>query len=140
MSLAQIDKIMNYGLETRLYAYGYPVVMMSKACPLANIRGGCDQRCEACPINKDNELVYENKERFNFIRQNNYTKIYNSQKVFMLDKMDDIRKLGPTSIIIDLDNENDTNKINDYIEKITNEDEIETIDSFTRVHYYKKVL
>lgn len=140
MTLSQMENIMNYGLETRLYAYGYPVVMMSKACPLANIRGGCDQRCDACPLNKDNELVYEAKERFKFNRENNYTKIYNSQRVFMLDKMDDIRSLGPSSTIIDLDNEIDTNKINDYIEKIINGDGIDTIDSFTRAHYYKKVL
>lgn len=140
MSLAQMEKIMNYGLETRLFTYGYPVVMMSKACPLANIRTDCDQRCETCPINKANELVYEDKERFIFARENNYTKIYNSQKIFMLDKMDDIKKLGPTSIIIDLDNENDKKKINEYIDRINNGDGIDAIESFTRAHYYKKVL
>lgn len=140
MTLAQMEKIMNYGLETRLWVYGYPVVMMSKACPLANIRGGCDQRCEACPINKANELVYEDKECFIFTRENNYTKIYNSQKIFMLDKMDDIKKLGVGSIIIDLDNERDKKKINEYIEKINNGDGIDAIESFTRAHYYKKVL
>lgn len=140
MTLAQMEKIMNYGLETRLFAYGYPVVMMSKACPLANIRDDCDQRCEACPINKANELVYEDKERFIFTRENNYTKIYNSQKIFMLDKMDDIKNLGVTSIIIDLDNENDKKKINEYIERINNGDGIDAIESFTRAHYYKKVL
>lgn len=140
MSLAQMEKIMNYGLETRLFTYGYPVVMMSKACPLANIRTDCDQRCEVCPINKANELVYEDKERFIFTRENNYTKIYNSQKIFMLDKMDDIKKLGPTSIIIDLDNENDKKKINEYIDRINNGDGIDAIESFTRAHYYKKVL
>ena len=140
MSLAQMEKIMNYGLETRLFTYGYPVVMMSKACPLANIRTDCDQRCETCPINKANELVYEDKERFIFTRENNYTKIYNSQKIFMLDKMDDVKKLGPTSIIIDLDNENDKKKINEYIDGINNGDGIDAIESFTRAHYYKKVL
>ena len=140
MTLAQMEKIMNYGLETRLFAYGYPVVMMSKACPLANIRDDCDQRCEVCPINKANELVYEDKERFIFTRENNYTKIYNSQKIFMLDKMDDIKNLGVTSIIIDLDNENDKKKINEYIERINNGDGIDAIESFTRAHYYKKVL
>lgn len=140
MTLAQMEKIMNYGLETRLFAYGYPVVMMSKACPLANIRDDCDQRCESCPINKANELVYEDKERFIFTRENNYTKIYNSQKIFMLDKMDDIKNLGVTSIIIDLDNENDKKKINEYIERINNGDGIDAIESFTRAHYYKKVL
>ena len=140
MTLAQMEKIMNYGLETRLWAYGYPVVMMSKACPLANIRGGCDQRCETCPINKANELVYEDKERFIFTRENNYTKIYNSQKIFMLDKMDDIKNLGVRSIIIDLDNESDKKKINEYIERINNGDGIDAIESFTRAHYYKKVL
>lgn len=140
MTLAQMEKIMNYGLETRLWVYGYPVVMMSKACPLANIRDDCDQRCEACPINKANELVYEDKERFIFTRENNYTKIYNSQKIFMLDKMDDIKKLGASSIIIDLDNESDKKKINEYIERINNGDGIAAIESFTRAHYYKKVL
>lgn len=140
MSLAQMEKIMNYGLETRLFTYGYPVVMMSKACPLANIRTDCDQRCETCPINKANELVYEDKERFIFTRENNYTKIYNSQKIFMLDKMDDVKKLGATSIIIDLDNENDKKKINEYIDRINNGDGIDAIESFTRAHYYKKVL
>lgn len=140
MSLAQMEKIMNYGLETRLFTYGYPVVMMSKACPLANIRTDCDQRCETCPINKANELVYEDKERFMFTRENNYTKIYNSQKIFMLDKMDDVKKLGPTGIIIDLDNENDKKKINEYIDRINNGDGIDAIESFTRAHYYKKVL
>lgn len=140
MTLAQMEKIMNYGLETRLWVYGYPVVMMSKACPLANIRDDCDQRCESCPINKANELVYEDKERFIFTRENNYTKIYNSQKIFMLDKMDDIKKLGATSIIIDLDNESDKKKINEYIERINNGDGIDAIESFTRAHYYKKVL
>lgn len=140
MTLAQMEKIMSYGLETRLWAYGYPVVMMSKACPLANIRTDCDQRCEACPINKANELVYEDKERFIFTRENNYTKIYNSQKIFMLDKVDDIKKLGVGSIIIDLDNESDKKKINEYIEKINNGDGIDAIESFTRAHYYKKVL
>ncbi len=140
MTLAQMEKIMNYGLETRLWVYGYPVVMMSKACPLANIRDDCDQRCESCPINKANELVYEDKERFNFTRENNYTKIYNSKKIFMLDKMDDIKNLGVTSIIIDLDNERDKKKINEYIEKINNGDGIDAIESFTRAHYYKKVL
>ena len=140
MTLAQMEKIMNYGLETRLFAYGYPVVMMSKACPLANIRDDCDQRCDACPINKANELVYEDKERFIFTRENNYTKIYNSQKIFMFDKMDDIKKLGVGSIIIDLDNESDKKKINEYIEKINNGDGIDAIESFTRAHYYKKVL
>lgn len=140
MTLVQMEKIMNYGLETRLWVYGYPVVMMSKACPLANIRDDCDQRCEACSINKANELVYEDKERFIFTRENNYTKIYNSQKIFMLDKMDDIKKLGATSIIIDLDNESDKKKINEYIEKINNGDGIDAIESFTRAHYYKKVL
>ena len=140
MTLAQMEKIMNYGLETRLWVYGYPVVMMSKACPLANIRDDCDQRCEACPINKANELVYEDKERFIFTRENNYTKIYNSQKIFMLDKMDDIKKLGASSIIIDLDNESDKKKINEYIERINNGDGIDAIESFTRAHYYKKVL
>ena len=140
MTLAQMEKIMNYGLETRLWVYGYPVVMMSKACPLANIRDDCDQRCEACPINKANELVYEDKERFIFTRENNYTKIYNSQKIFMLDKMDDIKKLGASRIIIDLDNESDKKKINEYIEKINNGDGIDAIESFTRAHYYKKVL
>lgn len=140
MSLAQMEKIMNYGLETRLFTYGYPVVMMSKACPLANIRTDCDQRCETCPINKANELVYEDKERFIFTRENNYTKIYNSQKIFMLDKMDDVKKLGPTCIIIDLDNENDKKKINEYIDRINNGDGIDAIESFTRAHYYKKVL
>lgn len=140
MSLAQMEKIMNYGLETRLFTYGYPVVMMSKACPLANIRTDCDQRCETCPIKKANELVYEDKERFIFTRENNYTKIYNSQKIFMLDKMDDVKKLGPTCIIIDLDNENDKKKINEYIDRINNGDGIDAIESFTRAHYYKKVL
>lgn len=140
MTLAQMEKIMNYGLETRLWTYGYPVVMMSKACPLANIRDDCDQRCEDCPINKANELVYEDKECFIFTRENNYTKIYNSQKIFMLDKMDDIKKLGATSIIIDLDNESDKKKINEYIERINNGDGIDAIESFTRAHYYKKVL
>lgn len=140
MTLAQMEKIINCGLETRLWVYGYPVVMMSKACPLANIRDDCDQRCEACPINKANELVYEDKERFIFTRENNYTKIYNSQKIFMLDKMDDIKKLGVGSIIIDLDNESDKKKINEYIEKINNGDGIDAIESFTRAHYYKKVL
>lgn len=140
ITLAQMEKIMNYGLETRLWAYGYPVVMMSKACPLANIRDDCDQRCDACLINKANELVYEDKERFIFTRENNYTKIYNSQKIFMLDKMDDIKKLGASSIIIDLDNESDKKKINEYIERINNGDGIAAIESFTRAHYYKKVL
>ena len=140
MTLAQMEKIMNYGLETRLWVYGYPVVMMSKACPLANIRDDCDQRCESCSINKANELVYEDKERFIFTRENNYTKIYNSQKIFMLDKMDEIKKLGATSIIIDLDNESDKKKINEYIERINNGDGIDAIESFTRAHYYKKVL
>lgn len=140
MTLAQMEKIMNYGLETRLWAYGYPLVMMSKACPLANIRSDCDQRCETCPINKANELVYEDKERYKFRRENNYTKIYNSQKIFMLDKMDDMKKLGTTSIIIDLDNEGDYKKINEYIDKINNGDGIDAIESFTRAHYYKRVL
>lgn len=140
MTLAQMEKIMNYGLETRLWVYGYPVVMMSKACPLANIRDDCDQRCEDCPINKANELVYEDKERFIFTRENNYTEVYNSQKIFMLDKMDDIKKLGVGSIIIDLDNESDKKKINEYIERINNGDGIDAIESFTRAHYYKKVL
>lgn len=140
MTLSKMEKIMNYGLETRLFAYGYPVVMMSKACPLANIRADCDQRCDICPLNKNNELVYEDKERFSFVRDNNYTKIYNSQKIFMLDKMDEIKKLGSTSIIIDLDNDNDTKKINEYIERINNGDGIDAIESFTRAHYYKKVL
>ena len=140
MTLSKMEKIMNYGLETRLFAYGYPVVMMSKACPLANIRADCDQRCDICPLNKNNELVYEDKERFSFVRDNNYTKIYNSQKIFMLDKMDEIKKLGATSIIIDLDNDNDTKKINEYIERINNGDGIDAIESFTRAHYYKKVL
>ena len=58
----------------------------------------------------------------------------------MLDKMDDIKNLGVRSIIIDLDNESDKKKINEYIERINNGDGIDAIESFTRAHYYKKVL
>ena len=51
-----------------------------------------------------------------------------------------LKKLGATSIIIDLDNENDKKKINEYIDRINNGDGIDAIESFTRAHYYKKVL
>lgn len=102
LTLSQIEEITqktNVKLES--IAYGFIEVMTMKHCPFSTIKNcGKDRDCEVCNFKEGYLLRDEMNVDFPARRENDFSTIYNSYPISMVEEMEKLSKSGLDSVLL----------------------------------------
>ena len=149
--IKNIDKLAGGDLEA--IVYGYLTVMVTKTCPMALVKGCKDDReCKTCKFADGYGLNDRMDKTFYMSRKEDYTNIYNSVPLIVLDSMDQIYSSGISSGRLDFTIERENIKeiqtaYHKYIKNIWNEKEarefigkIKDTTEITKGHFFRGVV
>lgn len=139
----------NSDMELEINGYGYLPVMFTKYCPSTVVTNCSNIECETCNT-KDIALVDRKNMRFKFKRNKNITIIYNSQPVFVLDRLDKINSTDMVRLDFAFDDELIEEVQEGYYNHLNNKLDLEEVErlkdklkergGFTRGHLFRGVL
>ena len=94
MNLAQI-RDMSLGMDSQIIAYGRLPLMITENCITKRHGDGCSRDGKACAGGVNNAIVDKTGRSFPILREN-YCRstLYNAEKLWLADKMDELRELG----------------------------------------------
>ncbi|MBS4537982.1 U32 family peptidase [Clostridium sp. D2Q-11] len=137
------------GMEVEVNAYGYLPVMFTKYCPSTPVSNCTGNSCEVCGTS-DLALVDRKNMKFRFHRSKNLTTIYNSQPIFVLDKLDKINSIDIIRLDFTFDDELIEEVQKKYYDNINNKLDLGDIkilkenlnerNGYTRGHLFRGVL
>ena len=122
--------------------YGKVDLMIMKSCPISNMYGISKDHCNLC---KKNNFYLKDRLNLHFDMiqdENCTTRILNSHTLYLLDKIDEIKKMNISNGILYFTNEDNlqVNKIcKDAFDKLENENTNIPLESITRGHFLKKI-
>ncbi|SCY80169.1 DUF3656 domain-containing U32 family peptidase [Alkaliphilus peptidifermentans] len=143
LDLKSIGSIMaNKSIDIELMAYGKLAVMTLEYCPL-KLQKECNHKCHQC-----NVMAYDYKWKLTDQKNMAFpiakdflgrTIILNSQPLYMLDKLKELRKINPKRLQLSITDESPA-EVQKLINHIENEDSTAALPkSFTRGHYFRGV-
>lgn len=139
-----------FGSCGEIYVYGYQKVMEMKHCPLS-LKKNCgeDRNCKTCNFRKGYSLLDAREAKFAFLRNYDFTEVYNSVPTYLGNDIREIQKLNPSmyKIKIRFDEEEIEEIIDSFYsyfkgdkEKIEELNDKFRLKGFTRGHLRKGIL
>lgn len=148
LTLSQIEEIsQKTDVELETLAYGFLEVMTMKHCPFATIKNcGVDRNCEICNFREGYYLRDEMNVDFPVRRKDDFSTIYNSYPISMVEEMDKLANGGVDYGLLSFTFEENPQEIIDEFRKSINGNNSDLNDklrsrygNITHGHYFRGV-
>ena len=106
MNLAQI-RDMSLGMDSQIIAYGRLPLMITENCITKRHGDGCSRNGKSCAGGPNNAIIDKTGRAFPILREN-YCRstLYNAEKLWLADKMDELQQLGVRWLRLNFTTEN----------------------------------
>ena len=106
MNLAQI-RDMSLGMDSQIIAYGRLPLMITENCITKRHGDGCSRNGKSCAGGPNNAIIDKTGRSFPILREN-YCRstLYNAEKLWLADKMDELQQLGVRWLRLNFTTEN----------------------------------